>query len=374
METSLYLVGLIEANLIETSRERHYTMLLTQTSCITTLNSLQPHSWSGTERKPQVLRQSSAHFSCSPTGSTILSGLISTTVAVSTCEVVNVSFDSASKGITDTSCLSRAATDAQRSDTLEAESDNDQPASQTDFSLLTSSPTHTDSGTSAQSLVISNLKPSLHADDETLYLLHGNHIDLHTSGNGSHPNIASLSSGNAGSNGISKENNDGAFQSTAIGSTFLEWDTTTGGTRPGYFSRTQIGSGTTAGQETRQCIGLDTQTTHAISTFLSSSTATISIATTKKEPLLPNIDPNVALDGSGFSQKPSRQTLGTIFGSIVGGSIFAGCFFIVHRLCMRHCRNVRVQRQVAYNTIHVGRDPVRAEAPRLEISHFSTDS
>jgi hypothetical protein len=271
---------------------------------------------------------------------------------------------------------SRTATDTQQSNLLEVASDSNQPDSQIKSSPLTSlSTTTSDSGALAQSSGTSEPEPGLTPNDETLFLLHGSRIDLHAPEVTVNLKFAILSSQHKENDVLSQEGSDGVFQSATTVPASFEWGTSASSIRPGYFSRTRIESGTAAGQEATQGIGLDTQATHAITIYLSSSATTIIIPTTTTGPISPNIDPNSALDGSGLKRTPSRKTLGVIFGSVVGASIFAGCFFAIHRLCLRHCRNVGIQKHAIHNAIHAaGPEPMRSDSSHPEISRFSQDS
>jgi hypothetical protein len=80
------------------------------------------------------------------------------------------------------------------------------------------------------------------------------------------------------------------------------------------------------------------------------------------------------LDGSGMSRRPSKQSLGTIFGSILGASILAGCIVILHRLCYRNIRNTSVQRHRIHSACQGGQESKRSELIHPEISRFSKDS
>lgn len=139
--------------------------------------------------------------------------------------------------------------------------------------------------------------------------------------------------------------------------------------QPSHFSHTQMES-----QNARQ--GETTQGAYGPQSFSSTILADITApsSSTTADSVFSSPTSGTSLDGSGVSRRPSKQSLGAIFGSILGASIFAGCIVVLHRLCYRSFRNTGVQRHPIHSPHHRGQEKRRSEVVHPEISHFSKDS
>ena len=170
--------------------------------------------------------------------------------------------------------------------------------------------------------------------------------------------------------GSSKSSSDGSnddLEHTGITLASLIRTSDEGRMQLGHFSHTQMANqNASQGETTQGTSGPQSSTTRVDPSPLSSSTTADIVFSSPTN--------SATLDGSGMSRRPSKQSLGTIFGSVLGASILAGCIVILHRLCYRNFRNAWVQRHPIHSACQGGQESKRSELVHPEISRFSKDS